>query len=497
MKRLIIIGTDGGIAMFKSVFAKYLLAFSIIILISFIMVAFIVGSMVRSYASDAKRDEIDWVADSTKVLLVTVYERNQMHNDFADFIDANKEQIRDMIDAVGLRDSNLTVFVTDETGRILITGSNAGIVAGALLPERVFSDIVTKGEYVGAGSLGGLLSGNHVTVGYAVSAKGAEVGSIFVCSSVVREQALINEMTETIIMASLWVMLAAMVALYFISDRIIGQLHSMTNAARQFAKGNFEQRLVVRGNDEISELCVAFNNMAESLDRLETMRNSFLANVSHDLRTPMTTISGFIDGINSGAIPQEKHSYYLGVISSEVHRLSRLVTELLDISKLESGDRKFVSEPFDICETARLILISFEQRIEGKRLEVSFDCENDSMIAIADKDAIHQVLYNLCENAIKFSREGGELRIGIRSVDRNKLCISVYNEGAGIPYEDQPYIFDRFYKSDKSRGLDKTGVGLGLYIVKTILEAQGETITLRSEPERFCEFNFTLKEGER
>jgi signal transduction histidine kinase len=211
----------------------------------------------------------------------------------------------------------------------------------------------------------------------------------------------------------------------------------------------------------------------------------------------MTTISGFIDGINSGAIPPEKHSYYLNIISGEVHRLSRLVSQLLDISKLESGDRKFVPAPFDVCETARLILISFEQRIEEKRLDILFETDADSMIAYADKDSIHQVMYNLCENAIKFSREEGMLRISIKRGEKNKLVISVYNEGAGIPREDLPLVFDRFYKSDKSRGLDKNGVGLGLYIVKTIVEAQGESISVQSEPGEYCEFVFTLEESDR
>jgi signal transduction histidine kinase len=297
-------------------------------------------------------------------------------------------------------------------------------------------------------------------------------------------------------MTSLWVMLAAFIAVYFISDRIISPLHHMKSAVKEYAKGNFETQIVVRGNDEISELSAAINNMAKSLHHLETMRNSFLANVSHDLRTPMTTIAGFIDGINSGAIPPEKHSYYLGIISTEVHRLSRLVTELLDISKLESGDRKFLPEPFDVSEMARLILISFEQKIDAKRLDVSFETDEDSVIAFADKDAVHQVLYNLCDNAIKFAYEGGAYRISIRRNEKQKILVSVYNEGVGIAKEDLPFVFDRFYKTDKSRGLDKSGVGLGLYICKTIIDAHSEQIFAESPNDNGSEFWFTLKEAE-
>ena len=262
-----------------------------------------------------------------------------------------------------------------------------------------------------------------------------------------------------------------------------------------FGKGDFSERIAVNGHDEVAELALAFNNMAESLENLESMRNSFLANVSHDLRTPMTTISGFIDGIISGAIPEDQHEHYLGVISAEVHRLSRLVNQLLDISRLESGDRKFNFSDFDVAEVSRLILLSFEQRIDEKHLDVEFYSEEDGMPVNADKDAIYQIIYNLCHNAIKFSTEGGKLAINIRRIPGKKIKISIYDQGQVISPEDAKHIFDRFYKTDKSRGLDKSGVGLGLYICKTIVDAHGETIS--HEPhEDGCEFWFTLKEGE-
>jgi len=290
-------------------------------------------------------------------------------------------------------------------------------------------------------------------------------------------------------------MLAAVIAVYFITERIIQPLRNMTVASKKFAKGDFETRVTVYGEDEVSELGNAFNNMAESLENLEKMRNSFLANVSHDLRTPMTTIAGFIDGITSGAIPPEKHEYYLGVISSEVHRLSRLVSQLLDISRLESGDRKFDIVDFDIAELARIILISFENSIESKKLDVYFEAEEDSVIAKGDKDTIHQVIYNLCHNAIKFSSDGGIFKIKISRLQKeHRILFSVFDEGQVLTDEDKAHVFDRFYKTDKSRGLDKKGVGLGLYICKTIIDSHGERIWVDCH-DGGCEFSFTLKEG--
>ncbi len=251
-------------------------------------------------------------------------------------------------------------------------------------------------------------------------------------------------------------------------------------------------RVPVKGRDEVAELAVAFNNMAESLNNYDTMRNTFMSNVSHDLRTPMTSISGFIDGILDGVIPPEKHEYYLGLVSAEVKRLSRLVSTLLDISRIQAGERKFTMTGFDICEMGRQILISFEQKIDEKHLDVSFLCDEEKLLVTADRDAIYQILYNLCDNAVKFSAEGGALRIEIRRQKNRKVLISVYNEGQGISPADIPYVFDRFYKSDKSRGLNKSGVGLGLFIAKTIVEAHREKIWVESEYGKDCCFNFTL-----
>ena len=227
-------------------------------------------------------------------------------------------------------------------------------------------------------------------------------GTVFACSATATQDELLGVMIKTIIISSLWIMLAALIAVYIITERVIGPLKDMSRMAKEFAKGNFEARVPVRGRDEVASLAVAFNDMADSISRLEVMRNTFVANVSHDLRTPMTTISGFIDNILSGAIPPEKHQYYLELIRTEVGRLARLVSSLLDISRIQAGERKFEMRPFDVCEMARRILISFEAKIEGKHLDVEFDCDRDRMPVLADHDAIYQILYNICDNAVKF-----------------------------------------------------------------------------------------------
>jgi signal transduction histidine kinase len=294
-----------------------------------------------------------------------------------------------------------------------------------------------------------------------------------------------------VINAGLLILIATLIASYLISEKVVRPLRDISAAAKSFAAGKFDVRVPVRGRDEVAELAVAVNNMAESLDNYDAMRNTFMSNVSHDLRTPMTSIAGFIDGILEGAIPPEKHPYYLEIIGQEVKRLSRLVNSLLDISRMESGNRKFEKVPFDICEMARIILLSFESKIDAKKLDVEFEASEDRLMVFSDKDAINQVLYNICDNAVKFSKEGGKYKLRLFE-EAHKITIKVYNEGAGIPTEDLPHVFDRFYKSDKSRGLDKTGVGLGLYICKTIMDNLGETISVESEQGVYCEFTIKL-----
>lgn len=480
--------------MFKSTFAKYITAFVLIIFLSFLILSGIIGTMIRHYADGNREEKLDLTA---KIVL--------------DYIDT--EGIEDIETSVML--GNLPKIITaivrfDPQYDVLVANSESEIILSTVGEGEVIVDDnlgtlcldhfetrkdESEDKYlVHNGTLDGFLPDRSLAFAKEIIVNEEVQGYVVTLASTVREDNLVSLTTNALINSSIWVMLAAVIAAYLITERIIHPLKVMTKAATEMAKGDFSARVTVYGTDEVAELGRAFNNMSESLDSLEKMRNSFLANVSHDLRTPMTTISGFIDGITSGAIPPEKHEYYLGVISAEVHRLSRLVSQLLDISKLESGERKFNFTDFDVAELSRIILISFERKIEDKRLEVEFVADDD-MIVNADKDAIHQVIYNLCHNAIKFSRQGGRFVISISHIQGKKIRISVFDEGQSIPKEEEKMVFDRFYKTDKSRGLDKSGVGLGLYICKTIVDAHGENIWIESKEGENCEFVFTLKEG--
>ena len=322
-------------------------------------------------------------------------------------------------------------------------------------------------------------------------AKG-EVGVIITFAGAQGQTDMADDMMQSIIITVIWISLCALVAIYGFSYSVMKPLRDISNAVKDFSHGKYDTRVKVRGDDEIAEVAKSFNNLAAVVQAREEMQNTFLSNASHDLRTPMTTIAGFVDGILDGAIPPDKQNYYLKIIKSEIQRLSRLVSSLLDISRLQSGERKFEMKSFNICELARQTVISFENQLEEKELDVEFDFDDFDVNVIGDKDAINQVIYNLCHNAIKFSYKGGKYRVSIKN-DNEKIRFSVYNEGIGIASEEIPFVFDRFFKSDKSRGLDKTGAGLGLFITKTIVEAHDEKIDVSSEYGKYCEISFTLR----
>jgi signal transduction histidine kinase len=266
----------------------------------------------------------------------------------------------------------------------------------------------------------------------------------------------------------------------------------MTISARKYSHGDFSMRISTTDKaDEMGALTDSFNAMADSLEKAEQTRQEFIANVSHELKTPMTTIAGFAEGLLDGTIPQEDSEKYLAIIADETRRLSRLVREMLDMSKMQDNmaDPKSM-KPFNLTEELVMTLLSFESRANEKKLEVDVQLPEDEIWVRGNEDSIHRVIYNLLDNAIKFGKLGGTLSIAMWQ-QNGKAYVSIADEGEVIPEEDLPFIFDRFHKSDRSRSLDREGVGLGLHIVKTILNRHNEDITVTSV-DGVVEFVFSL-----
>lgn len=294
------------------------------------------------------------------------------------------------------------------------------------------------------------------------------------------------------ILTALAVFLVALLAMPYLTRRETKPIKDMAAAARQLAHGNLSVRVPTGyQNEEMEELAVAFNNMAASVQNSETIRQEFVANVSHELKTPMTTIAGYLDGILDGTIPPEKHRVYMELVSTEVRRLSRLVRNMLDVARLkDQGIPPDKLTDFDICEEASQALLSFEQRINQKHLNVDIDMPEFGLTVHAFADAVSQVIYNLLDNAVKFIDDGGTLSIHARQ-QGGKAVVSIANTGPTIDPAELPLIFDRFHKTDKSRSTDRDGVGLGLYIVKTIVLAHGKDIYVTSRDGK-TEFTFTM-----
>lgn len=304
--------------------------------------------------------------------------------------------------------------------------------------------------------------------------------------------ALTEKMLRVFLLAALLILVAALLAIPVFTRREARPIQEMAAAARQIAHGNLDVRVPTGNeNEELEELAVAFNNMTLALKNSETIRNEFVANISHELKTPMTTIAGYLDGMLDGTIPPEKYRYYMELVSTEARRLSRLVRSMLDISRLrDQGIPADQKTNFDICEAAGQALLCFEQRINQKKLNVEIDMPDEGLTIHAAQDSVTQVLYNLIDNAVKFVNEGGTLSVRIRR-HGNSAMISVGNTGKTIPPEELPLVFDRFHKIDKSRSNDRDGWGLGLYIVKTIVLAHGEDVYVTSQDGK-TEFTFSM-----
>ena len=360
---------------------------------------------------------------------------------------------------------------------------------GRTIPQQVLSETL-EGSFAGATRLGGMYSRARYLVSLPITSGDFVQGLVLVSCEASEISSMWRDLSAIFLVTAAAVILIAAIISSVTSMRQSKPIKEIAAAARQFGHGELDVRVDVgKRRDEVGELADAFNAMADSLAKSEQRRTEFIANVSHELKTPMTTIAGFADGILDGTIPPDKERQYLQVISSETRRLSRLVRSMLDLSRLQSDERA-AQQQFDICETMLQVLVSLEGKITAKSLEVDTQLPDDPVQVWGDQDAITQVCYNLLDNAIKFSPEGGTLSISI-TVKGSKAYISIRNQGQTISPEELPLIFDRFHKTDHSRSADRDGVGLGLYIVKTILNSHKENITCSSENGE-TNFTFTL-----
>ena len=322
---------------------------------------------------------------------------------------------------------------------------------------------------------------------------GEALGIVMVSQPVENANIILRRIAQTFMIISILVVSMSVITMIIVVRRQNEPLREMATVARSFGHGDLDARVHLKEDypEEVEDLAVAFNNMAQELQKSEYQRKEFVANVSHELKTPMTTISGYVDGILDGTIPPQRHRQYLQIVSDETKRLSRLVRSMLDISRLQStGIPEENKIHFDMEEALGQVLITFEQKITSKKLNVEVDMPDHPVYTIACQDQVTQVIYNLIDNGVKFCPVGGTLSLAIKEGD-NKIYTSVANEGETIPQDELPLVFDRFHKMDKSRSQNRDGWGLGLYIVKTIVCSHGENISVTSR-DGMTTFTFTM-----
>jgi signal transduction histidine kinase len=388
------------------------------------------------------------------------------------------------------------ILITDADG-IVNSCSDSQFICphiGKRVPADVLSQVFSGSGYTRNTDLGGIYGEFRFVMGLSIIriSDSRLTGYMFLSSTSNDMNQLWRQFAGVFLMVSAAVLFLTFVISFITTKKQAEPLNEMAHAARRFARGDFSVRVEDTGRiDEIGQLTEAFNSMADSLERSEKLRRDFIANVSHELKTPMTVISGFSDGILDGTVPQDNQKKYLEVISSETKRLSRLVRNMLDMSRIQSiSPEALRSGSFDISEVIRLSLVSLGGKIDTKGLDVEAELPEEAIKTRGDKDAITQVVYNLIDNAVKFADKDSTIRLSLWKQGQ-RAFVAVENKGETIPAEEMPLIFDRFHKTDRSRSENRDGVGLGLYIVKTILDNHNEDIFVASS-NGTTKFTFTL-----
>ncbi len=474
----------------KNLFSKYILLTISLCLAAFLLLVTILFLYTKQFFLSSDEEKLENAARNINQTITAMMELTEQ--DFDYLLTEEKNLLSSYISALNTKE--VEIFITDAMGKVLVSsGSAAGEIPSSAMTE---SSAMARAGEIFKSDLGGFFPRERMCRVVLLEKEFPDlhkqrVGAVFISLQDPYTESYLNGLIRSFLAASLFVLCMLLLSFYLVNRELARPLGLLNDAAEKFAHGDFSPRLPEKGGGELTPLLRAFNQMAESVEENEKIRQTFVSNVSHDLRTPLTTIGGFIQNMENGAIPPEKYGYYFKIINDEVARLSRLVQTLLETSRMTAGERKYDFAPMDLCELGRITLLSFENRILAKDLEVSFESSAESMHVLADRDAIQQVIYNLIDNAIKFTPEKGILSLSVTQ-RAAKAIFCVENSGDGIPGEELKQLFDRFYKSDRSRGLDKKGMGLGLFIAKSVIDAHGEEIWVESREKEFTRFFFSL-----
>ncbi|MDR1638580.1 MAG: HAMP domain-containing histidine kinase [Clostridiales bacterium] len=472
--------------MFRTIFVKQLAIHLGTLALSFLFLGAVLSQVIRGYFVDQKLKLLEQSGYTLAGELTNAYMYGLM--DIKEITMQREIMVKYL---------KAGMLIVDKNMELVIDSGEIGLMAGDSLSAKELQDLqgLQMGEAVSTQGTLGILPDEQLIVGYPVVINGNMFLSVILFSS-------LRDLNETI-----WEMYKAAgiclgmasavgVALVYLASRTMSKpLRQMSKAAKEISDGDFQKRVTASGRDEVAQLAESLNNMAESLSTTDKSRREFIGNISHDIRSPLTSMRGFIQAMMDGTIPPEKMGHYLEIILGETERLSKLANGVLDWSKTEA-ENSLELTVFDINMLIRETTESLGQKVRDKKLDMRLEFADSENYVKADGDKIQRVIYNLLDNACKFTPEGGSISIETTVKDQ-RVYIEVKDTGIGMTPDEQKKVFDRFYKADESRNIDKVGCGLGLSIVKDFLKAHSSQITVKSVPGEGTSFVFYLEEAPR
>lgn len=463
----------------KTLYLKFILAYAIFGIFGFIIITTFVPNMTTEQLTREKANSLY----SEATLIADTYASGLYTND------ASLESVKTQLDMLSVY-LDSTIWIINPSGRMVLSTALPLNVDDVIMIES-FDPTITAGSYYNVGNFFDSFDEDMLNVIAPITSEYKVKGYVVIhypMTSIVKS--CNNLLTISYITLGILLLLSLIILLFF-TEIVYIPLRKITYATEQYASGNMHYEFQVDSDDEIGYLAACLNYMASEIARSEDDQKKFVANISHDFRSPLTSIRGYLEAMLDGTIPPELHEKYLQIVLNETDRLTKLTNSLLTLNNLNTKGMLLDKTDFDINQVIRNTAASFEGTCRKKTIAIELVLTGDVMYVNADMGKIQQVLYNLLDNAIKFSHHDSVIRIET-SEKKHKLFVSVKDSGIGIPKDDLKLIWERFYKSDLSRGKDKKGTGLGLSIVKGIIASHGEHINVISTEGVGTEFIFSL-----
>lgn len=467
----------------KTLYLKLILAYIIFGLFGFLVVATFVSDMTFSHLTKEKADALYREA----TLIANTY-ATDLYN-----TDAALETVKTQLDALDTY-LDATIWIINPSGRMILDSSAPVDVENEVVVEN-FDPTITAGSYYTEGDFFKTFDEEMLSVFAPITSDYKVKGYVVIHASVNSIYAETNQLLNISYIMLIIIFLLSLIILIFFTEMVYIPLRKITEATEQYASGNMHYEFSVESEDEMGYLAAILSYMASEIARSEDDQKKFVANVSHDFRSPLTSIDGYLKAMLDGTIPPEMYEKYLTIVLNETERLTKLTNSLLTLNNLNTKGMMLNKTDFEINTIIRNVAASFEGTCRKKTIGIELVLTGDEMYVVADMDKIQQVLYNLLDNAIKFSHHDSLIKIETTE-KHNKIFVSVKDTGIGIPKDDLKLIWDRFYKSDLSRGKDKKGTGLGLSITKEIIQAHGENINVISTEGVGTEFIFSLPKSD-